>query len=581
MHRWLQLGAASAGVGAALWGFSAVGPGTGAAAAETSATTSDTTSKSSETGAKSSETGGQSKRSTADESSSAGAQASRDDTAADTESQDDHPADDEAGTDDDAAETDPTEAEQSETRSDSARPAGHWSKVSAVDAPEPAIVDLADQDAHVDADPEPAVAAGVTEKPWATEVEPRVSAHQKAVAAQISAFVGSSEALIASLPIDPQAKDILSEALFLLRRTLLNQAPAVTTMQFTGLPDQSVTGRVAAIDPEGDRIVYRLIRGPESGSVVINPDGTYTYTPGTDFNGVATFVIAADDPGLHVNLLDLFRAPGTRSDVLVNQGAITFHFDYTTGSDAWTAERRLALEKTAEFLARYFLVAAPVTLHYEVAGEDDPGSGTLASAGSDLVSHQPGFHNTIVQQKLLTGVDVNGDEADGFVDWNFGYDWSLTPIVGPQQFDFRSTALHELVHSFGFASSLRAPGTNDRQYWPVFASFVVTGAGRNTFDGYIWDTDFDPNLIGEAGGLYFGGAAAVAAFGRLVPLYTPDPFDLGGSANHLDDDVFTFSYQQLMNSATDTGPVVRVLSPFELGIMADLGYSVVRYPVPL
>lgn len=36
-----------------------------------------------------------------------------------------------------------------------------------------------------------------------------------------------------------------------------------------------------------------------------------------------------------------------------------------------------------------------------------------------------------------------------------------------------------------------------------------------------------------------------------------------------------------MNSATDTGPVVRVLSPFELGIMADLGYSVVRYPVPL
>ena len=49
--------------------------------------------------------------------------------------------------------------------------------------------------------------------------------------------------------------------------------------------------------------------------------------------------------------------------------------------------------------------------------------GTLASAGSDLVSDGSGFFPTVVQNEILTGVDSNGSAADGTIDWNFGYAW--------------------------------------------------------------------------------------------------------------------------------------------------------------
>ena len=50
--------------------------------------------------------------------------------------------------------------------------------------------------------------------------------------------------------------------------------------------------------------------------------------------------------------------------------------------------------------------------------------------------------------------------------------------------------------------------------------------------------------------------------------------------SHLDDQTFTDNdltaknAKQLMNSATDPGPGVRTLSPIELGILKDLGYTV-------
>ncbi|MDZ7883260.1 MAG: hypothetical protein U5N53_10255 [Mycobacterium sp.] len=48
VRRWLQLGAASAGMGAAIWGFSVVGPQTGVAAADTGGTSSASSSASSD-----------------------------------------------------------------------------------------------------------------------------------------------------------------------------------------------------------------------------------------------------------------------------------------------------------------------------------------------------------------------------------------------------------------------------------------------------------------------------------------------------------------------------------------------------
>ena len=215
------------------------------------------------------------------------------------------------------------------------------------------------------------------------------------------------------------------------RRTLFDKAPTVTPMQLTGQVDGPITGTIGATDPEGDPLTYRIRRAPREGSVQLADDGTYTYTPNGQFDGVDTFRVAVLDGSP-------FRPWGTSATSLINQGAITFQFRYTDGGTTWTPERQQALQDVARQLTGYFMVNAPVTLTYDVGVESDPGS--LASAGSNLTSGYAGFWRTVVQNKLLSGVDSNGAAADGVIDWNFSYAWGLDASISADEYDFTSTA---------------------------------------------------------------------------------------------------------------------------------------------
>jgi len=265
------------------------------------------------------------------------------------------------------------------------------------------------------------------------------------------------------------------------------------------------------------------------------------------------------------------------------RAAITFVFNYTTGSQYWTPEAKKSLQAAANTLAANLVVTKPVTLTFDVTAEKSPASATLASTGSDLVSDSAGFFNTVVQNKILTGVDSNGALADGYVDVNLGIPWAFGDSVTNDQYDFTSTAMHEMMHALGFLSYVDAPGSswNSRgTNWTTFDSFIVDknktkviGTNRK------WNTAYNKNLTGGNSGLYFGGVNAIAANGGLlVPLYTPSPWESGSSVTHLDDSTFTGAKTQLMNAMADTGRGIRVLSAIELGILKDLGYTVVPAP---
>jgi hypothetical protein len=418
--------------------------------------------------------------------------------------------------------------------------------------------------------------------PWALQVTAPANARKQVIADQVTSWTNSSTGWIDSLPVPAALKWNLEGALWTVRRGFLNLAPTVAPVTVTGLSDAPVTGHVDAVDPEGDAIVYRLVKGPASGSLQLNADGTFSYTPGTGFEGVDSFVVMAQDVGPHVNLVDLFRGDGTAAGALVNEGAIKFAFNYTTGADYWSTDARNALQLAANSVATYFLVPSPVTIDYDVTGENDSATSLLAAAGSDLVTNTAGFWRTVVQNKLLSGVDSNGAAADGEIDWNWGTSWALGDTVGSDSFDFTSTAMHELLHSFGFLSYVAQPGSNTNTAWPLFASFITAADGTKAIGaGHAWNSALDSNLTGANGGLYFGGANAVAAYGgQLVPLYTPNPWESGSSMSHLDDTTFTGSNQQLMNAKTDTGLGVRVLSPVELAMLEDIGYTVVVPKAP-
>ena len=414
--------------------------------------------------------------------------------------------------------------------------------------------------------------------PWALQV---VAPDKQVLGDQIAGFFGALQAFVAQLPLADPFKDLLNGAAFAVRRTLLNQTPTVAPILLTGLSDTLVTGHVDAVDPEGDQIVYRLVQGPASGSVQLNSDGSFTYTPGAGFTGVDSFVVMAQDLGLHVNLLDLFRGAGTPAGALVNEGAIKFAFNYTTGSDLWTDDRRAALEQAAAGYNAYLLVTQAVTLTYDVSATNSPEDGILASAGSGLISSAPGFWRTVVQNKLISGIDSNGAAADGEIDWNFGYPWALADSVGSTEYDLTTVALHELMHTFGFMSYVGSAGSNTGRGWTVYDSFISTINGNRAIrPDYTWNTAFDANLTGGNGGLYFGGVDAVTAYGALVPLYTPDPWEDGSAVSHLDDATFTGSDQNIMNAQLATGPGIRIPNAIELGILNGIGYTVITAPVP-
>ncbi len=94
-------------------------------------------------------------------------------------------------------------------------------------------------------------------------------------------------------------------------RAFFNTAPKAVADEFTTGQDLDTTGNVLTndTDVDGDRLTAKLVTGPAHGDVVLNADGSFSYTPDTDFHGTDSFSYTVSDgtssPHLH-GLLGLF-----------------------------------------------------------------------------------------------------------------------------------------------------------------------------------------------------------------------------------------------------------------------------------
>lgn len=339
-----------------------------------------------------------------------------------------------------------------------------------------------------------------------------------------------------------------------------------------------VTGTVTATDADQDALSYSAPGTTSKGSVSVNAGtGAFTYTPAGTTTGTDTFTVTVTD-GYGGSVPVSVSVPVAA--VTSPPAKISFVFNYGSGARFWSDEAKAALQDSADALAAYFVISAPVTLVFDVSAVRSPFSSTLASTGSDLVSNGAGFFNTVVQNKVLTGIDSNGSAADGSIEVNFGNPWAYGDSVSNSQYDFKSTMMHEMLHAYGFLAYVDEAGWNTGTNWTKFDSFIVTRADTKVINPstYRFNTAYNTNLTGGAGGLFFGGENAVAAYGGLVPLYTPRPWEPGSSVSHLDDSTFTGVNAKLMNAIADTGLSARTLSTVELGILKDIGYTVKSSP---
>ncbi len=94
-------------------------------------------------------------------------------------------------------------------------------------------------------------------------------------------------------------------ALVTIAVTAVNDAPVAVDDSFTTNEDTQVSGNVLTndTDADGNTLTATLVDGPTNGTLTLNADGTFTYTPTANYNGTDSFTYAAGDGTLTDNAL--------------------------------------------------------------------------------------------------------------------------------------------------------------------------------------------------------------------------------------------------------------------------------------
>jgi YVTN family beta-propeller protein len=123
------------------------------------------------------------------------------------------------------------------------------------------------------------------------------------------------DSLLTPAPVSPTETPLIWTFLAAIRRDIVgafyNQAPVVNPLEIGETAQGNVIGTVGAVDPDGDPMDYTVTQGPKFGTVVVNSDGTFNYTPGVDLaenGGEDTFTVEVRDEGFR-----LFSNPGVTS----------------------------------------------------------------------------------------------------------------------------------------------------------------------------------------------------------------------------------------------------------------------------
>jgi VCBS repeat-containing protein len=74
-----------------------------------------------------------------------------------------------------------------------------------------------------------------------------------------------------------------------------NQAPIAQNQTLSTPEDTVKTGTLVATDPEAAPITFSVVTNPTHGSVVVNANGTFTYTPTSNYSGTDSFTFKAND----------------------------------------------------------------------------------------------------------------------------------------------------------------------------------------------------------------------------------------------------------------------------------------------
>lgn len=167
---------------------------------------------------------------------------------------------------------------------------------------------------------------------WSAPALPVPSAEIRPLHDVVQKFFLDFSNMVRGLPSGP-VRDFaanLEGALLLLRRTLFRHAPTAGPVQLTS-STAAITGAVNGYDAQGGKLSYEVVSGPALGTVAVDVDGNYRYTPGAAFSGSDEFTVRVTSDGsginlFHLNLFDLKPANSTEVTIEVGDAAATHPF---------------------------------------------------------------------------------------------------------------------------------------------------------------------------------------------------------------------------------------------------------------
>ena len=110
-----------------------------------------------------------------------------------------------------------------------------------------------------------------------------------------------------------------------------NSPPEAVDSELATNLDTSIDGQLTGIDPDEDTLVFALDSGPANGSVVVNPDGSYSYTPTTGFLGLDSFSFTVEDPAGELSTATVsISVDAYQPEFLTTAGGAEFSVNETT-----------------------------------------------------------------------------------------------------------------------------------------------------------------------------------------------------------------------------------------------------------
>lgn len=74
-----------------------------------------------------------------------------------------------------------------------------------------------------------------------------------------------------------------------------NEAPQFGSTSFITETDVAIMDRLVASDENGDMLQFSAVSQPANGSLSLQPDGSFTYTPAAEFTGSDSFNVSVSD----------------------------------------------------------------------------------------------------------------------------------------------------------------------------------------------------------------------------------------------------------------------------------------------